>query len=135
MPYHLTTREFDQLVQAHLKPGGIYMANIIDIPSQGHFFRAFVNTMQAVFAHVSVLGGENYPDPDTRETWVIVGSNTELSAAELAQIAAGTPEWKQAAAEMKAFRLNSYLKKEAPLMLSDDYAPTDNLLAPVFGGD
>ncbi len=135
VPYHLTTREFEQLVKAHLRPGGIYMANIIDIPSQGHFFRAFVDTMQSVFANVVVLGGENFPDPDARETWVIVGSDTDLSTAELAQIAATNPDWKQAAVLMRTLRLNSYLRKEAPIILSDDYVPTDNLLAPVFGGE
>ncbi len=135
VPYHLTTREFDQLVRAHLKPGGIYMANIIDMPSQGHFFRAFVRTVQDVFANVVVLGGSDYPDPDARQTYVIVASDDDLSAAELQQIAATNPDWRQAAAEMKTHRLNSFLKKESPLILSDDYVPTDNLLAPVFGGD
>ena len=51
VPYHLTTREFNELVKRHLTPDGIYLTNIIDgrdLP----FARALMRTMQATFAHV-----------------------------------------------------------------------------------
>ncbi|MBI3734175.1 MAG: fused MFS/spermidine synthase [Chloroflexi bacterium] len=133
VPYHLTTREFDELVKSRLKPGGIYMANIIDMPAYGHFFRAYVRTMQTVFDTVLVLGGNDFPDDEARQTYVVVAGDSSLNAVELAQIAATKPDWARAAAEMKPLRLRSYLNKESPLILSDDYVPTDNLLAPVFG--
>jgi spermidine synthase len=134
VPYHLTTREFDELVKAHLKPNGIYMVNIIDLPAYGHFFRAYVNTLREVFTTVIVLGDIAKVEPDTRKTFVIIATDGPLSMSDLTPITATNPDWASAAVEMKPFRLNSYLRQEPPIILTDDYVPTDNLLAPVFGG-
>jgi len=122
VPYHLTTLEFTQLVDRLLAPDGLYVANIVDGGGRGSFMRAFVRTQQAVFAHVAVIPTIASWRSAPRTTWVIVASQSPL---ELDHITSpGTP--------LPQDELDEYLAMEPPLILTDDFVPVDNLLAPVF---
>jgi hypothetical protein len=137
IPYHLTTREFNDLVAAALAPGGLYLANVIDDPEQGRFLAAYANTLRLSYPHVQVLS-----DPAARErlapaapaapgrrpprTWVVAASRRPL--AELAGGPAGEPTL---ATRLDDAELAALLARSAP-RLTDDYAPVENLLAPVF---
>ncbi|MBI3537454.1 MAG: fused MFS/spermidine synthase [Chloroflexi bacterium] len=79
VPYHLTTREFLQLLKAHLAPNGVYMANTIDAPRTGHFVRAHVQTMQAVFKNVYLVANTADWEFLFRATFVIVATDRELN--------------------------------------------------------
>ncbi|MBI3914717.1 MAG: fused MFS/spermidine synthase, partial [Chloroflexi bacterium] len=130
-PYHLTTHEFLLLLKSHLAPDGVYMANTIDVPSVGAFVRAHVRTMQAVFKNVFLVA--NSADWQTlgRATFVIVATDRALDPQEVMRVA---DELGYAAVTfiVPPDALAEYLAQEPPLILSDDYAPVDNLLAPTF---
>ncbi len=51
VPYHLTTREFNQRVRAWLDEGGLYLVNIIDGPS-ANFLRSYTRTLRETFNYV-----------------------------------------------------------------------------------
>lgn len=121
VPFHLTTREFDQLVDRSLRSGGLYLANIIDGGPHGHFFRAYVRTLQSVFAHVAVIPSMTDWQKASRTTFVIIASQEPL---ELEHLSA---EFQPLSAE----ELESYLAQESVRLLTDDYVPVDNLMAPV----
>jgi hypothetical protein len=87
-----------------------------------------------VFTTVIVLGDITKVEPDTRKTFVIIATTGPLTMSDLTPIAMANPDWASASVEMKPFRLNSYLRQEPTIILTDDYVPTDNLLVPVFGG-
>ncbi|MCB9078576.1 MAG: fused MFS/spermidine synthase [Anaerolineaceae bacterium] len=123
VPYHLTTLEFNRLIATHLKPDGVYMVNIID-GKQGDFLRAYVNTLQQTFSHVYVAATVGELGTVSRQTYVVLATqgslDTIISTASLVQTF--VPE-----AEVTA-----YLQASPPILLTDDYVPVDNLLAPVF---
>ncbi|NLX44082.1 MAG: fused MFS/spermidine synthase [Chloroflexi bacterium] len=121
VPYHLTTLEFARLVDYVLRDDGIYMANIIDAGTEGHFMRAFVSTLQSVFANVVVIPSTSDWRTSTRTTWVIAGSQARIDLSRL-------PEGYLAVAQET---LDGYLAEKPHVMLTDDYVPVDNLMIPV----
>lgn len=120
VPYHLTTLEFDRQVAAHLTDEGFYMVNIID-GKEGHFFRAYVSTLQQVFDHVYVSPVVSQLGELSRQTYVIVTANHPLPI-----------QPNEAGRFVSEADLTSYLEQGPRLTLTDDYVPVDNLLAPVF---
>jgi spermidine synthase len=123
VPYHLTTLEFNQLVVSHLTEQGIYMINIID-GKQGDFLRAYVHTLGQTFKHVYVAGIDGVLGDKVRQTYVIVASRRSLD-----NIMATAPLAKSFIAPAE---LQAYLQQGPAILLTDDYVPVDNLLAPVF---
>ena len=121
VPYHLTTLEFDQLVARALREDGLYLANIIDGGKRGHFLRAFVHTVRRAMPYVAVIPSMEGWQTSTRNTFVIVGSRQPLDLSYLPAEYQPVPEEE----------LEAYLALEDPLVLTDDYVPVDNLLAPV----
>lgn len=51
IPYHLTTREFSQMLRQHLAPDGLYAANVIDTLEPGLFVTSYLRTLDSVFAY------------------------------------------------------------------------------------
>lgn len=54
VPWHLATVEFTEEIERVLRPGGLYVLNIIDGGGQG-FLRAEAATVREVFRHVAVI--------------------------------------------------------------------------------
>ena len=134
VPYHLTTLEFNQLVADHLTESGFYMVNIID-GRQGHFVRAYVSTLGQVFKHVYIapIGGEL--GSVARQTFVIVAAQHPLPIGDDAP--APGEEMLPLPSSLRSEFLSQvawqgYLGQETAVILTDDYVPVDNLLAPVF---
>ena len=124
VPYHLTTLEFNRLVADHLTDDGIYMVNIID-GRDGGFLRAYVHTLSQEFEHVYVASLDgNLGDEKARQTYVIVASQNqidqEMNSTDLSTYFVSPEVWQD------------YLTQGQAILLTDDYVPVDNLLAPVF---
>ncbi|MHB0855971.1 MAG: fused MFS/spermidine synthase [Anaerolineae bacterium] len=122
VPFHLTTVEFSQIVGRLLNDDGLYVANIIDGGRRGHFMRAYVRTLQQVFPHVAVIPTLTEWREAARGTYVIVASKSPV---DLGSLPPGD-------APLSPEELQAYLDMDPPLVLTDDYVPVDNLLAPVF---
>ena len=123
VPYHLTTLEFNQVVNQHLTERGIYLVNIID-GRQGDFLRAYVNTMRQVFPYVYVSPVGSEIGKGNRLTYVVVGSQRSLD-----ELMAEQPLKKLFISQQD---LDNYLQQGTVITLTDDFVPVDNLLAPVF---
>jgi spermidine synthase len=124
VPWHLTTREVVQQVRRVLRPGGVYLVNVIDHPPLA-FARAEVTTIADVFGSVAVLA-----TPDTLAgrgggNLVLVASTATLPVdAVRAALARRAPTLAVAAgAAARAFAAGA-----GPL--TDDHAPVDQLLTP-----
>lgn len=125
VPYHLTTREFNDRVHAWLKDDGMYMVNIID-GSYGRFLRAYIHTLRQSFRHVYVAPTIEEWREASRSTFVIVAGDTPLDLSAFASDSLFlrqllTPEETEAA-----------LAEGRVVMLTDRYAPVEQMLAPVF---
>jgi spermidine synthase len=129
-PFHLTTLEFHHKLRRLMAPDGVYMANIIDIYNPGLFLGAIINTVERVFPHVYVVStavaGPSDAD-DSRDTFVVIGS--------LRALALDRANWERRIGfVLSPAQLATLRKRSRALVLTDDYAPVDNLLTPVIRG-
>ena len=132
VPYHLATREFAQKVRGLLKPDGLYLALVIDRMRGGRFMASVVRTLRDVFPHVYVLsdvGGTLVP---RARTYVVAASATALDLDRLRTTPERGPDGETAVGVMPADALDDWLRGANPVVLTDDYAPADNLMAPIF---
>ncbi len=178
IPWHLTTREFNDQIANLLAPDGLYMINIIDLyesdaeaesraeqliatreraqagtgltdeartrirdetiaeaRSTGAFLGAWLKTARHSFPHLYVFGTHSYPGYGTRETFVVIAAKRPLDLTNLGG-ERGDPKFFPGGdlfarepfpeADLQALDLRS-----RGIELTDDYAPVENLLAPV----
>lgn len=119
VPYHLTTAEFARLVKSRLSPAGLYMLNVVDDRQERPLVGSLTATLQTVFPHVYVLPGA---DAETgRGPHLIVAAQESLPWDRWAE------HWSRPSFDARPIKLT----REYPVM-TDDYAPTDQLLLPVF---
>ena len=131
VPYHLTTPEFIEQIQELLTEDGIYAINVIDKFHSGSFARAFANTLGETFSYVYVLREDANWEDDSRSTHVLVASSRPLSLDDLdeANLAAGRGETVSNFIPLDIFE--AWLDSGQDIVLTDDYAPVDNMLASV----
>jgi spermidine synthase len=124
VPWQLTTREALGLIDAALADDGVYAVNLIDHPPLD-FVRAELATMRAVFPHVLLLARAPVLAGEDGGNVVAVASRQPLPAGEIAgALTAHDLAWQVAEAE----RLAEFVG-DAPV-LTDDFAPVDQLLTP-----
>jgi spermidine synthase len=130
IPYHLTTVEFSRIIAGRLKPDGIYLANVIDKLDGGEFLRAYANALRRVFPHVYLLGQGEGLLPFDRHTYVVMAARRPLDRAALAAV----PSFEvfSRATATSDVQLDAYLAGGRALVLTDDFAPVDQLLAALF---
>ncbi len=125
VPWHLTTTEFLGEIQRVLRPGGMYVMNLIDYPPLG-FVRAEAATAGRLFDHVAIIATPTTLAGRSGGNVVLVASAEPL---DVAAVTARIGTWGPASAtgiladpsEVEAFI------GDAPI-LTDDYAPVDQLL-------
>jgi len=128
VPSHLTTREFTKKVAAILAPGGAYLVNCIDIFDSGLFLNAFVNTLRAVFPEVSVYASRGSTGSG-RSTFVIAAGARKLGGETLRAV-----DGSEAGARIPPERMAALRARNGGAVLTDDHAPVETLMAPVFLG-
>ncbi|HEY6844570.1 MAG TPA: fused MFS/spermidine synthase [Thermoanaerobaculia bacterium] len=122
IPYHLTTREFIQLQKDHLAPGGLMAANVIDNVPRGDFLPSYMRTVQSVFGDrdVTVLAEPDGYARDAQSTLVVVAGNLGFHFPE------------EDAISVPQRDIHDAFRRGRWTILTDDYAPVDNLVAPLF---
>lgn len=126
-PFHLTTLEYVQKLRALMSDDAVFLANTIDIFRSGRFLGAMINTVEQVFPYVYTFctspGGPS--DDDERDTFVVAGSTRLLPVQNL--------DYLKYSAALLSPRDTALLRhRSRGLVLTDDYAPVDNLLTPVI---
>jgi spermidine synthase len=136
IPFHLVTREFLQLAQSRLNPGGVVVTNAIGaIAGPGsRLFRSIYRTYRTVFptvlVHPAILAGDD--GDETFRNIILVA--TEQAAPqrtflaqrweEIRREAPTAPDLRQAILD----RHDTFVPTGDVPVLTDDYAPTDALL-------
>ena len=125
VPYQLVTKEFNDKIYKILKDDGAYMLNLIDIFDSGQFLGAIINTVQQTFPNVYVLSKD--APRNMRNTFVIVAAKQKINLQKiLKKYKTDVDMWCLNDAE-----INSLKQKAHQIVLTDDYAPVENMLAPV----
>jgi spermidine synthase len=127
IPYHLTTLEFSSILRSLLKPDGLLMANVIDHFHTGLFMPSYVRTLEGVFGRgkVALVGDTPFEG---------MGISTMIVAASPADQAWEKAEEENAGAcyILRPQEVDQKLKNRFAVVLTDSYAPVDNLTAPIF---
>ncbi|MEW6743329.1 MAG: fused MFS/spermidine synthase [Planctomycetota bacterium] len=128
VPYQVTTREFYEKVASLLTAGGICLINMIDMYETGYLLASLVKTVSTVFPFVAVLT-EDRPwekRSASRNTFVIVCARQEIDLQGIGE------EYRSGytIARLPEAEAERLLAGSNALVLSDDYAPVENLLAP-----
>ncbi|HMB68669.1 MAG TPA: fused MFS/spermidine synthase, partial [bacterium] len=129
VPYQLTTLEFLEQVRELLAPDGAFLMNLIDIYGSGRFLGAMLATMEAVFPRVAVFVEGEAPSarPDVRNTYILVAT---MQPAELGEMTAAYSR-PGALHRLSAEELASVRGRAGGRLLTDDWSPVENLMAPV----
>ncbi len=144
VPYHLTTREFNAHLRHLLHPEGIYLVNLIIKVSKGRFLRSFVRTLQTLYPHVYVLseagnyqaaalvGGRALPVAD-RTTVIIAAARQPLDFSRFRSYRTGADA--PTASVVASSDGGQPLAPGPSVLLTDDYAPVDTMVAELFTDD
>jgi len=116
IPYHLVTREFNELVASRLRPDGLYLINIVDGVNYD-FLRSYIHTLRMTFPYVVLYGVPGESGGGAQATFVVGASRLPLP---------------NTATTIQPAQLNAFLAQRHATTLTDDHVPVDQLLAPVF---
>ncbi len=125
VPWHLTTTEFLEEIERVLRPGGMYVMNLIDYPPLG-FVRAEAATAGRLFEHIAVISGRATLANESGGNVVLVASAEPL---DVAAVTANLQTWGESASTgilADPAEVTEFIG-DAPI-LSDDFAPVDQLL-------
>jgi spermidine synthase len=136
IPFHLVTREFLQLAQTRLNPGGVIVTNAIGaIAGPGsRLFRSIYRTYRTVFptvlVHPAILDGDQ--GDETFRNVILVATDQAAPQRvfladrweEIRAAAPTAPDLRQAILD----RHDALIPTDDVPVLTDDYAPTDALL-------
>ncbi len=127
VPYQLITKEFNDKIAQILTDDGVYMINMIDIYDSGLFLGAVIKTLQQTFPHVYVVSIDK-PHPAQRDTFIVIAAMRKINLENLTveKPAAGTNLWVLNDSEIETAK-----EKGRGIVLTDDYVPVENMLAPV----
>jgi SAM-dependent methyltransferase len=125
VPWHLTTTAFLDEVARVLRPDGAYVANLIDYPPLG-FVRAEAATAATRFAHVAVISGRRTIEGDSGGNLVLVASDTPIDRAPAEAAIAAWGEAEETAILTSRAEVDAFIG--SPVVLTDDFAPVDQLL-------
>ncbi len=119
VPFYLATREFFELVQEHLNPGGTVLVNIGHPESSDALEEVLTATMADVFANVA-------RDPSQDVNTIGIASDAPIAAANLERAIPDLPGELQPVAAATAARLAPGLR--GGKVYTDDVAPVEWLI-------
>ncbi|UCG60204.1 MAG: fused MFS/spermidine synthase [Phycisphaerales bacterium] len=126
VPFQLVTREFNDKIARILADDGVYMVNLIDMYKHAQFLGAVVNTLRETFPHVHVITAFGNL-PTLRDTFVVAAAKHEFDPqATISEYNKHLKLWYLSESEIEFLR-----EKAGNVVLTDDYAPVENMLAPV----
>jgi spermidine synthase len=138
MPFHLATKEFFELAQKKLTPNGIIVANLISAVTgpSGKIARSIVKTERRVFPQTYIFAARR-PDNVSVETIqnVIVIATRDKQRLDIKEIVKRAQSldkglFPDPIQDISIAYYDGPLPDQDVPVLTDDYAPTDNLLHP-----
>jgi predicted membrane-bound spermidine synthase/Flp pilus assembly protein TadD len=124
VPYQLVTKEFHDKIFKILTDDGAYMVNLIDTFDNGLFLGAIINTLQETFPHVYVTANK-MTHPAVRETFVVTATKQPFDIKTIER------EKDIEILHLSESEMDHLKKKASGIVMTDDYVPIENLLAPV----
>lgn len=129
MPQHLVTDEFHALVAARLKPGGVYLVNVIEALWRPPFLLSLIRTLKARFPVVELwIDTAELSREERRVTWLVLASDRPTGTDRIDAAHPLPRTWLRLPAE----RMLTVLPADQTVFLTDDLAPVDRLMRHVM---
>jgi spermidine synthase len=134
IPYHLTTKEFAAQLKSILNPDGIIMSNIIDNFQVGAFLPSYIRTLREVFGPKKVYLLSVSPNfENTRiSTFIVIAGNGNLDIKDFDAHVKSNLRGNSTSVVVPDHLMDEFMTKRSAITILDDYAPVDNLIAPIF---
>ncbi len=134
IPYHLTTKEFVAQLKSILNPDGLIMSNIIDNFQVGAFLPSYIRTLREVFGPKNVYLLSVSPNfEDTRiSTFIVIAGNGNLDIKDFDAHVKSNLRGNSTSVIVPDHLMDEFMTKRSAITILDDYAPVDNLIAPIF---
>ncbi len=134
IPYHLTTKEFAVQIRNILNPHGILLTNIIDNFQKGTFLPSYIRTLREVFGenNVHLISISPWFEKTGTSTFIVFTGGDDMNIMDFKNFIKEKFESAATSAVVPDNMVNDFMKKTYSVVLRDDYAPVDNLIAPVF---
>jgi len=134
IPYHLTTREFAAQLKNILNPGGILLTNIIDNFQKGSFLPSYIRTLREVSGdnNIHLISISPYFEKTGTSTFIVLTGKGDLNIRDFEVYLRSKPDRETTSAVVPEDLVNRFIARTYSVVLRDDYAPVDNLIAPVF---
>jgi spermidine synthase len=138
MPFHLATKEFFELAQRKLTPNGLIVANLISAVTgqSGRIARAFAKTERQIFPQVYLFAARR-PDNvslDTVQNVIVIATKDKrrLDIKDVVRRASSLDKglFPNPIQDLSVAYYDGPVNDQDVPVLTDDYAPTDNLLHP-----
>ncbi|MBM4026006.1 MAG: tetratricopeptide repeat protein [Planctomycetes bacterium] len=126
-PWPVLTKEFHERIVGLLADDGVYMVHLPDSCRSGLLLGAVVNTLRGTFPRVYVIVGP--PDPASPlDTSVVVAARRPLDPRTIL----GEQNKHLRFAVLSDAQIEDLTSRCGHIILTDDYAPVENLLAPAL---
>ena len=124
VPFQLVTREYNEKIARILSDDGVYVINMIDVYKTGLFLGAMLNTLEKTFSYIHVLSLKI--SQNALCNYVIVASKHPINLDNVSESKSlkNSDLWVLSRSEIEE------TKAKSNIILTDDYAPVDGLLAP-----
>ena len=134
IPYHLTTKEFVAQLKSILNPDGLIMSNIIDNFQVGAFLPSYIRTLREVFGPKNVYLLSVSPNfENTRiSTFIVIAGNGNLDIKDFDVHVKSNLRGNSTSVVVPDHLMDEFMTKRSAITILDDYAPVDNLIAPIF---
>jgi predicted membrane-bound spermidine synthase len=127
VPFHLVTKEFNDKIARILSDDGVYLLNLIDVFDSGLFLSAAVNTLYQSFRYVYVLSSDR--PTNILSNFVAIASKRPVDIDDIADHYELKNSFLWILDETD---IQTLTNKTEGLVLTDDYAPVENLFAPAI---
>ena len=131
VPYHLTTREFNEQLRRHMTDDGIYILNVVD-GKPFNFITTFMHTLKLTFNHVYLIPSKPDYDVLVHSPFIVLASLQPIDITRLRNMTGDDSVHDIDKSLLSSERVTEMLKNGPQFTFADDYVPVDNLLAPIF---
>jgi spermidine synthase len=134
IPYHLTTREFARLLRDIMNPDAILLTNIIDNFQRGLFLPSTIRTLREVFGseNVHLISISPNFEKTRAATFIVLTGRDAVKIRDFESFIRSGSAGGAASAVVPERLVEEFVNKSDSMVLTDDHAPVDNLIAPVF---
>ena len=128
IPPHLVSKEFHDEIARRLNPNGFYAINVVDRGADPRFMLSLVKTLKESFPVVDVWVDESMIGIMDRVTYVVMAKNSSFNLEKIHSTRGPDRVWAKWIPE----NLAKHLKRKDLIILSDDFAPVDRLMAGIL---